>query len=85
MEDIEPGSLIAEYTGIVRCSGDTIGQSFDAYALNYPTNSESNMIISGKDYGSIARIINHASVEASNTSITYVLHYGVARVAFVSL
>ncbi|KAF0716740.1 Aste57867_2693 [Aphanomyces stellatus] len=76
IQDLDAGTLLGEYTGVVHVDH---GGEFDSYGLAYPSAYENgNMCISAKEYGNVIRCINH-SFTNFNSSFTSVLHNKILR------
>lgn len=62
--DIEVGTFIGEYTGLVYSSSPTTNEQLNDYAIQYPI-LDGGFQIDAKEYGNITRFINHSDEDNS--------------------
>ena len=93
-ERIESHSLICEYAGLVKSGRESLvvvvseedkRRQRDGYAVDYAETLEGlGLLLSAKDYGNVARFVNHSESEANATLAPVTASSGLRRLLIVT-
>ena len=84
LDTIASGALVAEYAGLVGPSVE--GSSFDGYALDYAQGLDGRCLrISARNYGNVARFINHDPRHPNAKLVTATPASGLRRILVVAI
>mmetsp|Transcript_33529 Transcript_33529/g.107108 ORF Transcript_33529/g.107108 Transcript_33529/m.107108 type:complete len:660 (-) Transcript_33529:314-2293(-) len=86
-EALPPGTLVAEYAGIVAPAFETTGPSvFDGYALEYAQGLDGRTLrISSKHFGNVARFVNHDPDHPNAELVAAIPDSGLRRILVVTV